>query len=275
LTSGSVGCKSSTKVKEISNATLFISDEKRRDRRLKVFTRFAYRERRSGCVGILVQGAKGCGLRALALTLDPTEKDRAEIYGAVLAFVRRFDIRQIFFAPILAVDLLVGVAATDITGAPMALFLSERADLSDILGAGDLTIETVRKSSIVFASTERLRADVQMRFSRKVWIFRLDARLGDAALREDCEKWIRHSSALRKPVDDRFEKLLDYCKPQAGQCRRAAEQPIQVSPHRRSRLVTTCTSLLNPGTFRNGFSSLSTCRLYSRRNCSSDSTTCR
>jgi hypothetical protein len=50
---------------------------------------------------------------------------------------------------------------------------------------------------------------VQKRFGRRVRIFRPDTKPGGVAQREDYGKWICQSSALRKPVDDRFEKLLD------------------------------------------------------------------
>jgi len=199
-------------VKEVSDAILFISAESAECAALR--SSLASRTENGGPVVSLFLSKAGKDVVSdrFAYALDPTEKDRAEIYETVLSFVRRFDIQQIFFAPISVADLLAGVAATDISGAPTALFLSECTDFPDLLGAGDLIVETVRKSSIVFASTERVRADAQKRFGRKVWIFRPEARPGGFAQREDYGKWIRQSSALRKPVDDRFERLSNIEK---------------------------------------------------------------
>ena len=195
--------------KEISEVTLFISAEAADGNHVKSLLA-QLRDSNKPVVSIVSTKAREDAVsERFTLVLGTTGRDRAEIYQTVLSFVSRFDVQQILLAPVSAVDSLIGIASTDITGAPMALFLSESTDLPELPAAGDLICEAIRKSSITFTSSELVRAEVQKKFGKKAWIFRPDALSGDLSQPEDYGKWIRQSSILRRPIDHRFENLFD------------------------------------------------------------------
>jgi FkbM family methyltransferase len=146
-------------------------------------------------------------------------KNREDVYNGIGSDLRDRQVRRIFAIPQSSQDLLNAIAACDITGAPLAVCVTEGNDFHTDRSKSDLLHEALRKARLCFAASEPLRAEIQKRYGKKVWIFpplnsgrdTQNERLSEVPSPElltGLAEWIWKSLEAGSPADDRFEQLF-------------------------------------------------------------------
>ena len=104
------------------------------------------------------------------IQLQDTGKSRRDLYLEIGAQLAYSSVGRILCAPFGLDDLRTAVAAADITGAPLALYLVSRFAEPHSWELEQALREALAKSRIRFAPTEDLRAYYQKRYGHKIWI---------------------------------------------------------------------------------------------------------
>ena len=142
--------------------------------------------------------------------------DRGTLFEKISSLLKDRQIPQILSVPGASVDLLNAIAASDITGAPLALCIAENYDIPTADADVHLLGEALRKARLCVAASEPMRAELQKRFGKKVWIIPPLASAGDSANKQEgfamqrCAeliKWISESLQAGVAIDDRYEKM--------------------------------------------------------------------
>jgi FkbM family methyltransferase len=126
-------------------------------------------------------------------------------------------VRRILSIPQSAGDLLNAIAAGDITGAPLAVWITEGHDFQ--LTKSELLGEALRKAKLCFTASEPLRAEIQKHYGIKVWMIPTLHSVGETGrdrpfqdgspeLLNGLTDWIWKSIEAGAPIDDRFERLF-------------------------------------------------------------------
>jgi FkbM family methyltransferase len=126
-------------------------------------------------------------------------------------------VRRILSIPQSAGDLLNAIAAGDITGAPLAVWITEGHDF--LSSKSELLDEALRKTKLCFTASEPLRAEIQKHYGIKVWMIPTlpsnsetardrPFQDGSPELLKGLTDWIWKSIDAGAPIDDRFEQLF-------------------------------------------------------------------
>jgi FkbM family methyltransferase len=144
--------------------------------------------------------------------------DRAVAYAKVSMALTGRQIDRILGIPRSAGDLLNAIAASDITAAQLAVWITKDYDFHTDSFKSELLDEALRKARVCFAASESLRADIQKRFGKKIWIIpalnshpdpdeERPSEVPSPELSKELPEWIWKSLAAGAPMDDRFEQL--------------------------------------------------------------------
>ncbi len=103
----------------------------------------------------------------VALRPADDARDRATVYREFGAALAGACVQAVFCVPRRGADVTAGIAAADVSGAPLALILA--GDFPPGSPDASALDEGIRKASLVWACTEAVRSAVQKRSGRKVW----------------------------------------------------------------------------------------------------------
>ncbi|MEO1056377.1 MAG: FkbM family methyltransferase [Actinomycetota bacterium] len=97
-------------------------------------------------------------------------RERSAVFGQVLDWLTPYQVESILCVPYFDTDLTLAVAAADITGAPLGLWIMD--DNCLVTGQIDvgLMTEAIEKAASVFAISPELRKTYESRFRRKMWL---------------------------------------------------------------------------------------------------------
>jgi FkbM family methyltransferase len=103
-------------------------------------------------------------------TIPLTGLSRTEAYLEVARCLKEWEFSRILCLPGSEDDLRIAVAAADISGKPLALYLVDRLPESSKPALNGLLAESFQKARICFALTENIRAYYQKKFPKKIWL---------------------------------------------------------------------------------------------------------
>jgi FkbM family methyltransferase len=103
-------------------------------------------------------------------TIPLTGRSRAEGYLEVARCLKEWEFSRIICLPGSEDDLRIAVAAADVSGKPLALYLVDRLPESSQPALNGLLAESLQKARICFALTENIRAYYQKKFPKKIWL---------------------------------------------------------------------------------------------------------
>jgi FkbM family methyltransferase len=127
---------------------------------------------------------------------------RARFYRHIAGRIKSLNVSRIACLPQCSDDLMTASAVTDITGAPLGLYLSETFQDHPGATVTNLLKTTIQKARICFCPNECLRAYYQKEFARKVWLLP-----PESTISTDIVSFFWDSLALGTAVDERYEKL--------------------------------------------------------------------
>lgn len=189
-------------------------------------------------------------LQATPLMVSWPTDGRASVYAKVAALLCRNAIEHILAIPQTAEDLITALAVTDVTGARMALIFIQEDGIQDLERSPDLLTEALAKATLLFASSESVRAMIQGRYGQKVWLAPKDLPDGMVGSKGDFNsegltlkgliQWIGRSLEDGFPADDQFEqaatwrntKVLSYVDPPVPKRIHWEMQPVFLALHR-------------------------------------------
>jgi FkbM family methyltransferase len=145
-------------------------------------------------------------------------ESRTATYSKIGFALSARQVCRIIAIPQSAEDLLNAVAASDATGAPLAVWITENYNLHAERPKSDLLDEALRKARLCFAASEPIRAEIQKIYGTKVWMMPLLDRRGLSTIEPLSEppspelgkgltEWLWKSLDAGTPTDDRFELL--------------------------------------------------------------------
>ncbi|HEY0790897.1 MAG TPA: FkbM family methyltransferase [Chthoniobacterales bacterium] len=108
--------------------------------------------------------------RANTRTIRLTGCDRAAGYREVARCLEAWEFSRILCLPGCEDDLRIAVAAADISGKPLALYLVDKLPERSTLGLNAVLAETLQKARVCFALTEGIRAHYQKQFPKRIWL---------------------------------------------------------------------------------------------------------
>ncbi len=94
---------------------------------------------------------------------------RRSIYRSTVNSLWSREVERILVIPSCLLDIATGIAAADITGAPMALLLIADELLGDLERATHLTSEVLTKAHFTVTVDEQTCAKLQLQFGEKIW----------------------------------------------------------------------------------------------------------
>lgn len=147
------------------------------------------------------------------------EGSRTAAYSKIGFALTARQVCRIIAIPRSEEDLLNAIAASDVTGAPLAVWITEDYDFHANRPKSDLLDEALRKARLCFAASEPIRAEIQKIYGKKVWMIPLLDPRGYTAneplleasspeLLKGLTEWIWKSLDAGTPTDDRFELLF-------------------------------------------------------------------
>jgi len=106
--------------------------------------------------------------KAAEMGSDFRGRIRRSIYRSVAKEFCDTQMERILVIPSGLLDIVVGIAAADITGAPMALLISDEL-LEDLEKRVHLTLEALTKAHFTVTANEETRAKLQLQFGERIW----------------------------------------------------------------------------------------------------------
>jgi len=94
---------------------------------------------------------------------------RRSIYQSVAENIGEGRVGRILVVPSCLLDIAVGIAAADITGAPMALLLISDEPLGNLEKTTQLVSEAFEKADLIVMANKESRSKLQLRFGEKIW----------------------------------------------------------------------------------------------------------
>jgi FkbM family methyltransferase len=143
---------------------------------------------------------------------------RGAIYQSTAKDIGKCGVERILMIPSCFLDIAVGIAASDITGAPMALLLISDELVSDLEKITRLMTEALAKAHFIVTADDETGSRLQLHFGEKVW--RLprfaSALTASAALPTTSDirrmlEWILDAAARGRPRDEELGADSDSC----------------------------------------------------------------
>jgi FkbM family methyltransferase len=94
---------------------------------------------------------------------------RCAIYQSTAKAIGKSDIERVFVIPSCWLDIAVGIAAADITGAPLALLLISDDLLSPWEKIAPVLSEAVSKAQLIVTASDETGSKLQSHFGKRVW----------------------------------------------------------------------------------------------------------
>jgi FkbM family methyltransferase len=138
---------------------------------------------------------------------------QGDVRGAIYQFaaedICKSGIERILVIPSCFLDIAVGIAAADVTGAPMALLLISDELLRDLGKIARLMTEALTKAHFVATADDEMASRLQFRFGEKVWrLPRFNSELNASARQQSINntpqvlEWIWDALADCRPRDE-------------------------------------------------------------------------